>query len=173
MRFCHSKVTWKPPLHCWMSWLSLNKGNLLQPFSASTRESENSWLGLRLPCLLRRLTGVAAETMRLSTQLFHIEGFPSPQIFLGYLQPSTRCGKFWINTLCIFFPHIELVGVVYLENFSCLAQIFRHLGLLNMFKKIHYKSIKLSYVSSEHSCPGGCYICSIFGHSPITATGGS
>ena len=36
-----------------------------KPLTASTRESENSWSGLWLPGLLRRLTLVAAETMRL------------------------------------------------------------------------------------------------------------
>ena len=53
--------------HCWMSWPALDKGNLLQQSSASTKERENSWPGLWLPCLLRRLTWVAAENMRLST----------------------------------------------------------------------------------------------------------
>ena len=53
--------------HCWMSWPALDKGNLLQPSSASTRERGNSWPGLWLLCHLRRLTWVAAETMRLST----------------------------------------------------------------------------------------------------------
>ena len=32
--------------HSWMSWPLLDKGNLLQPSSVSTRESENSWTGL-------------------------------------------------------------------------------------------------------------------------------
>ena len=53
--------------HCWMSKPALDKGNLLQPSLASTKESENMWQGLWLPCLLRRLTWLAAETMRLST----------------------------------------------------------------------------------------------------------
>ena len=53
--------------HCWMSWPALDKGNLLQPSSASTRESENSWPKLWPPCFLRRLTWVPAETMTLST----------------------------------------------------------------------------------------------------------
>ena len=52
---------------CWISWPALDKRNLLQPSSASTRESENSWPGLWLPCLLRRLPWVVAETMKLST----------------------------------------------------------------------------------------------------------
>ena len=68
-RLSHWKVARKPPLHCWMSWPALNKGNLLQPSSASTRESENSWQGLWLQCLLRtrRLTWGVSESMRLST----------------------------------------------------------------------------------------------------------
>ena len=53
--------------HSWMSWPALDKGNLLKPSSASTRESENSWPGLWLLCLRRRLNWVEAETMRLST----------------------------------------------------------------------------------------------------------
>ena len=53
--------------HFWISWKFLDKVNLLQPSSVSTRESENSWTGLWLTCLIRRLIWVAAETMRLST----------------------------------------------------------------------------------------------------------
>ena len=49
--------------HCWMSWPALDKENLLQPFLASTRESKNSWPGRWFPCLFRRLTWEAAETM--------------------------------------------------------------------------------------------------------------
>ena len=53
--------------HCLMSWPASDKGNMIQPSSASTKESENIWLGLWLSCLLRRLTWIAAESMRLST----------------------------------------------------------------------------------------------------------
>ena len=52
-RMSHIKVTRKPPLHCWISWQAFNKGNLLQPSLVSTRESENSWPGLGLLCLLK------------------------------------------------------------------------------------------------------------------------
>ena len=72
--FSLTKLHWDWPIkklhgshHCWMSWPALDKGNLFQPSSASTRESEKSWPGLWLPWLLRRLTWVAAETMRLSS----------------------------------------------------------------------------------------------------------
>ena len=41
---------WKPP--CWMCWQNIDKGNLLQPSSASTRESENCWPGLWLPLII-------------------------------------------------------------------------------------------------------------------------
>ena len=78
--FSFSKLHWDWAIkklhgshHCWMSWPALDKGNLLQPSSASTRESENSWPGLWLSCLLSRLTWVAAENMRLSTQ--SVRGF--------------------------------------------------------------------------------------------------
>ena len=37
---------------CWMSWKNLDKDNLLQPSSASTRESENCWPGLWLPWII-------------------------------------------------------------------------------------------------------------------------
>ena len=50
--------------HHWVDQLwtrALDKGRLLQPSLASTRQSENSCLGLWLPCLLRRLTWVAAN----------------------------------------------------------------------------------------------------------------
>ena len=60
---------WYGSHHCWMSRPALDEGNLHKPSLASTRESENSWPGLWLPCLLRRPTGVAAKTMRLSSQL--------------------------------------------------------------------------------------------------------
>ena len=46
-----------------------------KPWATSTRESENRWRGLWLPCLLRRLTWVAAETMRLSTHSeYYLQG---------------------------------------------------------------------------------------------------
>ena len=51
----------------WTSWLALDKERVLQPFTASTRVSENGWPGLWPPCFLRRLNWVAAKTMRLST----------------------------------------------------------------------------------------------------------
>ena len=35
-----------------MSWQNLDKGNLLQPSSAYTRESENCWPGLWLPWIM-------------------------------------------------------------------------------------------------------------------------
>ena len=53
--------------HYWTRWPALDKGRLLKSSTASTRESENSVPGLWPPSLLRRLTWVAAETMRLST----------------------------------------------------------------------------------------------------------
>ena len=37
---------------CWMCWQNLDQGSLLQPSSASTRESENCWPGLWLPWVI-------------------------------------------------------------------------------------------------------------------------
>ena len=78
--------------HCWMIWLALDKENLLQPSSASTRECENSWPELWLLCLLRRLTWVAAETMRLSTHsvpfFFNLSCHKDVKyIFIFFLKP--------------------------------------------------------------------------------------
>ena len=53
--------------HYWTSWPALDKEIVLQPSTASNRESENNWPGLWPPCSLRRLTSVPPETMRLST----------------------------------------------------------------------------------------------------------
>ena len=75
--------------NCWMSWPALDKENLLQPSLASTRESENSWPGLWLLCLLRRLTWEAAETIGLSTHSGSL--MSNRQILPQDLQDTESC----------------------------------------------------------------------------------
>ena len=47
-----SQSPWHGSYSCWMSWPALDEGNLLQPSSASTMESENCWPGLWLPWII-------------------------------------------------------------------------------------------------------------------------
>ena len=65
LRLSPLKVTWRPPLLDKLT--SFGQRGTTPVIHSYKRESKNSWPGLWLPCLLRRLTWVTAETMGLST----------------------------------------------------------------------------------------------------------